>query len=374
MNYVVQRLLTFPLILLGVSVLVFFSIRLIPGDAITAMLGTEAGLLTPAQRAALASYFGIDQPVMTQYLRWLTGLFRGDLGISVTYGKPVLGVILERFPLTLELALLSMLIALCVGIPLGVLAATRNERPSDLVVRILAMLGQSTPNFVVGLLIIYVLSVYFGMVPTMGVFTPLTVDPLANLGQLIFPAITLGFAFAASVTRISRSAMLDVLSDDYIRTARSKGASARRVVWRHALPNALIPVVTLSGVEFGYLLGGAVIVEQIFALPGIGRLVLEAISQRDYALVEACVLFIAFNFLVVNLIVDLTYAGLFGLRNIPAEHIQPFLLGEAPRLLFPFARNILSDITREGGFPPVLMQPIDFLALWQSRRPQAANA
>ena len=310
MNYVVQRLLTFPLILLGVSVLVFFSIRLIPGDAITAMLGTEAGLLTPAQRAALASYFGIDQPVLTQYLRWLTGLFRGDLGISVTYGKPVLGVILERFPLTLELALLSMLIALAVGIPLGVLAATRNERPSDLVVRILAMLGQSTPNFVVGLLIIYVLSVYFGMVPTMGVFTPLTVDPLANLGQLIFPAITLGFAFAASVTRISRSAMLDVLSDDYIRTARSKGASARRVVWRHALPNALIPVVTLSGVEFGYLLGGAVVVEQIFALPGLGRLTLDAISQRDYALVEGAVLFIAFNFLVVNLLVDLCYAAI----------------------------------------------------------------
>lgn len=310
MNHVVQRLLTFPLILLGVSVLVFFSIRLIPGDAITAMLGTEAGLLTPAQRAALASYFGIDQPIATQYLRWLTGLFRGDLGVSVIYGKPVLDVILERFPLTLELAFLSMLIALCVGVPLGVLAATRNERPSDLIVRILAMLGQSTPNFVVGLVIIFVLSVYFGIVPTMGVFTPLTVDPLANLGQLIFPAITLGFAFAASVTRISRSAMLDVLSDDYIRTARSKGASARRVVWRHALPNALIPVVTLSGVEFGYLLGGAVIVEQIFALPGLGRLVLDAITQRDYALVEGAVLFVAFNFLLVNLIVDLTYVAL----------------------------------------------------------------
>jgi peptide/nickel transport system permease protein len=310
MNYVTQRLLTFPLILLGVSVLVFFSIRLIPGDAITAMLGTEAGLLTPDQRAALANYFGIDQPVWVQYGRWLTGLFHGDLGISVTYGKPVLGVILERFPLTLELALFSMLIALCVGVPLGVLAATRNERPSDLIVRILAMLGQSTPNFVVGLLIIYVLSVYFGMVPTMGTFTPLYVDPLANLGQLIFPAITLGFAFAASVTRISRSAMLDVLSDDYIRTARSKGASARSVVWHHALPNALIPVVTLSGVEFGYLLGGAVIVEQIFALPGLGRLVLDAITQRDYALVEGCVLFIAFNFLVVNLLVDLAYVAI----------------------------------------------------------------
>jgi peptide/nickel transport system permease protein len=222
----------------------------------------------------------------------------------------VLAIILERFPLTLELALLSMVIALLAGVPLGVLAATRNERPSDLVVRMLAMLGQSTPSFVLGLLIIYVLSVYFGIVPTMGTFTPLTVDPLANLGQLIFPAITLGFAFAASVTRISRSAMLDVLSDDYIRTARSKGASQGSVVWQHALPNALIPVVTLSGVEFGYLLGGAVIVEQVFALPGLGRLVLDAISQRDYALVQGTVLFIALNFLVVNLIVDLLYVAL----------------------------------------------------------------
>jgi peptide/nickel transport system permease protein len=310
MRYATQRLLTFPLILLGVSILVFVSIRLIPGDAITAMLGTEAGLLTPAQRASLAAYFGIDQPIWVQYGRWLAGLFQGDLGISVIYGRQVLGVILERFPLTLELALLSMLIALAVGIPLGVLAATRAERPSDLGVRILAMLGQSTPNFVVGLLVIYVLSVYFGVLPTMGTFTPIYVDPLANLGQLIFPAITLGFAFAASVTRISRAAMLDVLSDDYVRTARSKGVPARGVVWRHALPNALIPVVTLSGVEFGYLLGGTVIVEQIFALPGLGRLVLDAITQRDYALVEGCVLFIAFNFLLVNLLIDLCYVAL----------------------------------------------------------------
>lgn len=310
MNYVIQRLLTFPLILLGVSVLVFVSIRLIPGDAITAMLGTEAGMMTPAQRAALAAYFGIDQPVWSQYLRWLGGLFQGDLGISSIYGKPVLTVILERFPLTLQMALMSMVIALAIGVPLGVLAATRNERPSDLVVRIFAMLGQSTPSFVIGVLIIYVLSVYFGMVPAMGTFTPITTDFWASIGQLIFPAITLGFAFAASVTRIARSAMLDVLSDDYIRTARSKGASSMSVIWHHALPNALIPVVTLSGVEFGYLLGGAVIVEQIFALPGLGRLVLDAITQRDYALVQGSVLFIAFNFLVVNLLVDLAYVAL----------------------------------------------------------------
>jgi len=191
-----------------------------------------------------------------------------------------------------------------------VFAAMHNERPSDLVVRLVAMLGQSTPSFVIGLVFIYVLSVYFHILPAMGSFTSLFSDPLGNLGQMILPAITLGFAFAASVTRVARSAMLDVLGDDYVRTARSKGAPARSVVWHHALPNALIPVVTLSGVEFGYLLGGAVIVEQIFALPGLGRLTLDAISQRDYALVEGAVLFIAFNFMVVNLLVDLAYAAL----------------------------------------------------------------
>jgi peptide/nickel transport system permease protein len=309
-NYLTRRLAVFPLVLIGVSVIVFVAIRLVPGDSITAMLGTEAGLLTPQQRDALAVYFGIDQPWPVQYWRWLLGLFRGELGISATYGKPVLGVILQRFPLTLELALLSMLIALSVGVPAGVFAATRNEKPSDLAVRVAAMIGQSTPNFVVGLLIIYVLSAGFGVLPTMGAFTPFWEDPIRNIGQLILPALTLGFAFAASVTRVSRSAMLDVLSDDYVRTARSKGASARSVVWRHALPNALIPVVTLSGIEFGYLLGGAVIVEQIFALPGLGRMVLEAILQRDYALVQGAVLFIALNFMIVNLLVDLAYVAL----------------------------------------------------------------
>lgn len=310
MNYLTRRLVTFPVVLLGVSSLVFLAIRMVPGDAITAMLGTDAGLLTTAQRKALAVYFGIDQPWITQYWRWLLGLLHGDLGISVTYGKPVLGLIFERFPLTLELSILSMIIALSVGVPAGVFAATHNERPSDLVVRIVAMIGQSTPNFVLGLLIIYTLSAGFGVLPLMGAYLPLFTDPVGNLGQMIFPAITLGFAFAASVTRISRSAMLDVLSDDYVRTARSKGALERDVIWRHALPNALIPVITLSGIEFGYLLGGAVIVEQIFALPGLGRMVLDAILQRDYALVQGIVLFIAFNFMIVNLLVDLTYFAL----------------------------------------------------------------
>ena len=305
-----RRLAVFPLVLVGVSIVVFVAIRLVPGDAITAMLGTEAGLLTPEQRQSLAAYFGIDQPWPVQYGRWFAGLFAGDLGLSVISGKPVLGVIVEHFPLTLELALLSMLIALAIGVPAGVFAATRNELPSDLGVRVLAMVGQSTPSFVVGLVLIYVLSAGFGVLPTMGAFTPFWQGPLQNLGQLILPAITLGFAFAASVTRVSRSAMLDVLSDDYVRTARSKGAPERSVIWRHALPNALVPVVTLSGIEFGYLLGGAVIVEQIFALPGLGRMVLDAILQRDYALVQGAVLFIALNFMIVNLLVDLAYVTL----------------------------------------------------------------
>jgi len=309
-GYLARRLITFPLVMLGASVVVFFAIRLVPGDAITAMLGTEAGLLTDQQRAALAAYFGIDRGWVAQYGSWLLDVVRGNLGISVTYGRPVLEVLLECFPLTLELALLSMLIALGIGLPAGVFAATHNDTASDLLVRVLAMLGQSTPSFVVGLLAIYLLSAGFGVLPSMGEYIGLLQDPWRNLGQMILPALTLGLAFAASVTRVSRSAMLDVLADDYVRTARSKGVSARRVVWRHALPNALIPIVTLTGVEFGYLLGGAVLVEQIFALPGLGRTILVAILQRDYALVEGGTLFVALNFMIVNLLVDLAYAAL----------------------------------------------------------------
>jgi peptide/nickel transport system permease protein len=310
MSYPLRRLLVFPLVMLGVSVFVFIAIRLVPGDAITAMLGTESGLLTPAQREALTAYFGLDQNWFVQFWRWLSRVVQGDLGISTTYGKPVLTIILEHFPLTLELAVLSMLIALGIGLPAGIYAATHKDRPSDLIVRMVAMIGQSTPGFVVGLLMIFVLSVGFGVLPQMGTFVPLTEDISRNLAQMILPALTLGTAFAAAVIRISRSAMLDILREDYVRTARSKGLSRRRVIWRHALPNALIPVVTLSGVEFGYLLGGAVLVEQIFALPGLGRVVLDAIQQRDYALVQGSVLFIAFNFMVVNLLVDLAYAAL----------------------------------------------------------------
>ncbi|WP_282611280.1 ABC transporter permease [Pelagibius sp. Alg239-R121] len=310
MSYPIKRLLVFPLVMLGVAIFVFIAIRLVPGDAITAMLGTESGLLTSAQREALSAYFGLDQNWFVQFWRWLVGVLQGNLGISTTYGKPVITIIWEHFPLTLELAVLSMLIALTIGIPAGIYAAANKDRPSDLIVRFVAMFGQSTPSFVVGLLLVYLLSVGFGVLPEMGTFVPIIEDPLANLAQMILPAITLGTAFAAAVIRMTRSTMLDILQEDYVRTARSKGMPRRRVIWRHALPNALIPVITLSGVEFGYLLGGAVLVEQIFALPGLGRTVLNAILQRDYALVQGSVLFIAFNFMIVNLLVDLAYAAL----------------------------------------------------------------
>jgi peptide/nickel transport system permease protein len=306
-RYIAQRAIAFIPTVLGISLLVFFAIRMIPGDAITAMLGTEAGMLTANQRAALEEYFGLDKPLYEQYLSWLGNLLQGDMGYSVRHGQPVLDVILARFPVTLELAVMAVLIALAIGLTFGVLSAIFHNSPLDLLGQLFALIGLAAPNFLIGTLIIYVLSVYFGILPNAGNYVELTEDPVRNLQQLIFPAITLGFAFSASVMRMTRSAMLEVLGQDYIRTARSKGLKERTILRRHALRNALIPIVTLVGVETGYLLGGTVIVEEIFTLPGIGRLTYNAISQRDYALIQGVTLFIAMNFVVINLIVDFVY-------------------------------------------------------------------
>jgi peptide/nickel transport system permease protein len=310
LRYIAQRLVAFLPTLLGVSALVFFAMRLIPGDAITAQLGTEAGMLTPAQRAALERYYGLDKPPLEQYFIWLGEVLQGNLGFSIRHGKPVLEVILDRFPLTLQLAAMSVLIALAIGIPIGVLSAIYHNTLLDLLGRLFALLGLALPNFLVGTLVIYVLSVYFKVLPNSGNYVSFSVDPRRNLEQMIFPALTLGFALAASLMRMTRSTMLEVLREDYIRTARSKGLRERTVTYRHALRNALIPVVTLLGVQAGYLLGGAVIVEQIFALPGLGRLAVNAISQREYALVQGVTLFIAFNFVLINLAVDVLYASI----------------------------------------------------------------
>jgi peptide/nickel transport system permease protein len=307
-HYLTQRLIAFIPTLVGVSLVVFLAIRLVPGNAITATLGTESGMLTDAQKAALERYYGLDKPAYEQYFIWLGEALHGNLGYSIRHGGPVLDLILARFPLTLELAIMAMSVALAVGVPLGLLAAIHHNSIIDLLSQLFALIGLSLPNFVIGTLIIYVLSVYFGVLPNAGDYVSLTVDPLRNLQQLFFPAITLGFSFSASVMRMTRSSMLEVLGDDYVRTARSKGLPESRVIMRHALRNALIPVVTLIGIEMGYLLGGTFIVEQLFALPGLGRLVVNAISEREYALVQGATLFIAINFVVINLGIDLVYA------------------------------------------------------------------
>jgi peptide/nickel transport system permease protein len=306
-NFVIQRLAALIPTLLGVSVIVFLVIHLIPGDTITAMIGTQYKL-TEAQAASLRAYFGLDKPLWEQYLRWILAAARGDLGFSVRSGQSVMSEILRSFPVTLELALFSMVIALTLGLPIGILSAVRRDTPVDLFGRLFALVGLALPNFWLGTLIILVLSVVFGIMPNSGDYVSFTEAPLKNLSQLFFPAITLGFAFTASIMRTTRSAMLEVLRQDYVRTARGKGVLERNVIVTHSLRNALIPLITIIGVEFGYLLGGAVIVENVFALPGIGRLIINGIDQRDYAVVQGTVLFVAICFVLINLLVDIIYA------------------------------------------------------------------
>lgn len=306
-RFLAQRIIAFVPTLFGISIIVFLVMHLIPGDAISAMIGTQYKL-TEVQAAALRQYYGLDRPLPEQYLLWLTAALRGDFGLSVRSGLPVLPEILARFPLTFELAILAMIIALVLGIPIGIVAAVRRDSALDLAGRLFALIGLALPNFWLGTLIILVLSVVFGILPNSGDYTDLLKDPLTNLKQLIFPAITLGFAFSASVMRTTRSSLLEELRQDYARTARGKGLREDAVIVAHCLKNALIPVITIVGLETGYLFGGAIIVEEVFALPGIGRLLLNAISQRDYAVVQGTIIFIAFNFVAINLVADLLYA------------------------------------------------------------------
>src|SRR3990172_2719993 len=306
-RYILQRFLALIPTLFGISIIVFLVMRLIPGDTISAMIGTQYKL-TEAQAAALRQYFGLDRPLPEQYLRWLTAAVQGNFGYSVRSGQPVLTELLGRFPLTLELTVVAMLIALTIGIPVGVLSAVKPDSLLDLAGRLFSLVGLALPNFWLGTLIIYVLSVYFHILPNSGNYTGLTEDPVANLKQIIFPALTLGFSFSASVMRTTRSSLLEELHKDYARTARAKGRSQPAVILIHCLPNALIPIITVVGFETGYLFGGAVIIEQVFAMPGVGRLLLNAISQRDYAVVQATIVFIAFNFVIINLLSDLAYA------------------------------------------------------------------
>lgn len=307
-TYVLRRVLTLVPTLIGVTILVFLMIRLIPGTVVDQIIGTEAKVDESA-RAAIRAFFGLDQPLHVQYWRWFSGLLHGDLGQSWRSGLPVSKMIFDRLAVTAELALGALLISLLVGLPLGILSAVRENTPLDHVARIASLFSLSIPIFWQAAMIILALSIWFRWVPPVE-YTPLISDPLTNLKQMVLPALVLGTVVAAQVMRMTRSALLDVLRQDYVRTARAKGLVERLVVSRHAFRNALIPVVTVVGVQVGYLLGGAVVTEEVFTLPGIGRLVLNAVYERDYPLIQGTILFIAVLFMLSNLIVDLLYAYL----------------------------------------------------------------
>jgi peptide/nickel transport system permease protein len=302
-----QRLALLVVTLLGISILVFLFIRLIPGDVIDVRVGTTTGL-TPKQLEALREYYGLDKPFAVQYVNWLGSLVRGDLGLSIRSGRPVSSEILSRYPTTLELTLAATLVALVIGLPVGVVSALRRDGVVDLAGRFLALMGLSLPRFWTGTLIILVLSRAARWMPNAAGYVSFTDDPLTNLKQIFFPAVTLGAGMAAAVMRQTRSSMLDVLGQDYVRTAYAKGLSQYVVLVRHCLKNALIVVLTIVGIQIGYLLGGAVVVEEVFVLPGIGRMMLNAVEQRDYAVVQGAALVIALNFVFINLIVDVAYA------------------------------------------------------------------
>ena len=303
--YLLQRLAAMGLTLFGVSLLVFAMVRLIPGTVVEQLLG-QAAMASPEVVASFRRFFGLDQPWPVQYGAWLAGLLRGDLGVSWLSGRPVLALFLERLPVSAELAVLSVGWSLLLGIPLGTASAVWRGGLRDGLIRVGATLGLSMPAFWQGAVLILLFSLYLGWMPAL-TWVPFTQSPSANLAIMALPAFTLGTATAAMITRMARSSMLDVLGREYVRTARAKGVAERRVTFHHALRNALIPVVTVAGVQLGYIVGGIVVVEDVFTLPGVGRLLLDAIFQRDYPVVQGVILLLATAFMTLNLVVDLLY-------------------------------------------------------------------
>ena len=307
-RYLVIRLYSMALTLAGLTVLIFLMLRLIPGTVVEQMIGVDA-IASPAMVAQLKAFFGLDQPWYVQYGRWIGQLLQGDLGTSWRTGKPVVSLILERLPVTLELTLFSVAFALVLGTAAGVVSAVRRDGAVDNVTRVGTLLGLSVPVFWQGTMLILFFSLYLRWMPPV-VWVDFLTDWKRNLTIMVLPALCLGTASAANIARTTRACMLDVLRSEYIRTAAAKGLAGRMVVLKHALRNALIPIVTVAGLQIGILLGGTVVVEEVFTLPGVGRLVLWSIYQRDYPLTQSTILFIALLFMTLNLLVDLLYGYL----------------------------------------------------------------
>jgi peptide/nickel transport system permease protein len=305
-RYIAKRLLSLIPVLFGVSVIVFFMVRLIPGSALEMYMGTQVEA-TPEVMEELRRIFGEDKPVPVLYFEWLGRLLQGDFGYSLRTGREVLPDILARLPLSLELTFLALFLALLLGIPQGIFASLRKNPVSDVVNRVLALLGLSLPQFWLASLMVLVFANSQGWIP-MGNYIKFTDDPLRNLKMMLLPALAIGIGLSAVIMRYTRNSMLEVLQMDYIRTAKAKGLSKRVVIIRHALKNAILPVITVAGFNTGYLLGGAIVIEEVFALPGMGRLALYAIYQRDYPVIQAIVLVIATLFVLVNLVTDIIYS------------------------------------------------------------------
>lgn len=302
-RYVLKRIGQSIIVLLIVTVLVFLVMHIMPGDPVQIYLGETA---TPEQVAYYTKEFGLDQPLYVQYFKWVGGLFQGQMGRSITFSRDVSALLWERIATTLSVTLPAFLLAMLIGITLGVLSATHRGKLLDSVISVFANIGIATPAFWVGILLVYILSLKLKLLPVQG-YVPLTEDFVLGIKKLIMPVIVLSLAHAASITRQTRSAMLEVISSDYIRTARAKGLKERVVTIRHALRNSLIPIVTLLGMSVGGLIGGTVLIEQLFVIPGVGSLMMTAILNKDFMVVQNVVLIIALFVMICNLLVDILY-------------------------------------------------------------------
>jgi len=309
-DYIIRRLLLMIPTLFLVSVIIFTILRIIPGD-VASLIATRGGegIATQEEIQNIREKLGLGDPLYVQYAKFMGGLLKMDVGNSLWSGRPVIEELLTRLPLTIELALLSILVSVSIAIPIGVLSAIRQDTWVDYLFRVISITGLAVPNFWLGVLIILFLSVWFHWIPPLG-YSDFFVDPWKNVQQMIWPAIALGYRLSAIVGRMTRSTMLEVLREDYIRTAWAKGLRERVVIFRHALKNALLPVITIAGLQLGALLGGTVIAETIFTLPGVGRFLIDSINHRDYPVVQTIVMWLAVVFSTLNLAVDVAYGWL----------------------------------------------------------------
>jgi len=307
--YIVKRFLLMIPTLLGVAVLIFFLMRIVPGDIVELRFAGESAFAQKETLDMERARLGLDQPIWKQFIGWIWGLVRLDFGASMWTGAPIVEEIRLRFALSLQLAIMATIIAVLLAIPLGVLAALRQDTWVDYAVRVFSIAGLATPSFWLGILFILGLLIIFKWLPPM-VYTPFWVNLWQNLAQLIWPALAVGYRYSAVATRMTRSAMLEVLREDYIRTARAKGLWEKLILSRHALKNAMLPVLTVIALEFAFLMGGLVVTEQVFNLNGLGLLFVESVAHRDYTLTQALVLLVASVFILVNFLVDLMYGWL----------------------------------------------------------------